>query len=337
MENLNERLEHLKSQLEFWEAQSPRNQSKIDAIKREIDAMNEEIKQSQLNSESIRERATAEAANILDNLTVEIGGEKFTMQQLCIGDAEYGLLSIEVQMAMVRNLEPYIDMINGLEEEKRQLERQNRELQEKHEEVLQQLRAETDRANDAETKRDAAVKAKEEAESKHEKLRAHVATGATPASMEDLEKQREKYIAEIASSFIKIQSIEPLDFKQSQYKVVHLDGRTEVLSHLQTRKMKVATAEEVNSFRLQQAQEAAANAALPLVYPTVPELEIVTGEQFPLSSGDVGEPATSAEDGTGETGRTESVDHDAELRLTERIKALEARVTELELQRQQVA
>lgn len=329
MQTLNERLEQLKDQLKYWEAQSPRNQSKIDAIMAEIDKTENELKQVQqieLSTASMKDRANVEVANILDNLTVEIGGERFSMRELCTGDAEYGILNVEVQMAFVRYLNPHFDRISGLEEELLQSQRQNRELQEKNEEIARFAKTETERADDAEMKRDAAVKDKEDAEAQIEKLRSHIASGAPAPSMESLEQQRQKYIEQIESAYIKVQSIEPVDFKRSQFKVVHLDGTTETASYLQTKRMKIATDEEVLQFRLEQTQ-AAINATVPLGNLPLPEL--VTEQQFPSVGGEMEQSTTDTEDGDGTSGDTGSSEYDAEV-LRAELEALDKRVTALE-------
>jgi DNA repair exonuclease SbcCD ATPase subunit len=332
MQTLNERLEQLKDQLKYWEAQSPRNQSKIDAIQTEIDKTESELKQAQqieLSTASMKDRANVEVANILDNLTVEIGGERFSMRELCTGDAEYGILNVEVQMAFVRYLNPYFDRISGLEEELLQSQRQNRELQEKNEEIARFAKTETDRADDAETKRDAAVREKEEALEQVEKIRSHMASGAPAPSMESLEQQRQKYIEQIESAYIKVQSIEPIDFKRSQFTVVHLDGTTETVSYLRTKSMKIATGDEVQQFRLEQAQKAAADAVIPLVIPG-PELPIVvTEQQFPGVSSEMEQSTADTEDRDGESGDTGSSEYDAEV-LRAELEALEKRVKKLE-------
>jgi DNA repair exonuclease SbcCD ATPase subunit len=328
MQTLNERLEQLKDQLKYWEAQSPRNQSKIDAIQAEIDKTESELKQAQqieLSTASMKDRANVEVANILDNLTVEIGGERFSMRELCTGDAEYGILNVEVQMAFVRYLNPYFDRISGLEEELLQSQRQNRELQEKNEEIARFAKTETDRADDAETKRDAAVREKEEALEQVEKIRSHMASGAPAPSMESLEQQRQKYIEQIESAYIKVQSIEPIDFKRSQFTVVHLDGTTETVSYLRTKSMKIATGDEVQQFRLEQAQKAI-DATVPLVPPALPTL--VTEQQFPSSNDNVGEQTEDTTDGEGTTAESGSSSDDAPISRTE----LEARFKRIENQ-----
>ncbi|MFE4569966.1 hypothetical protein [Paenibacillus chitinolyticus] len=255
------------------------DQGKIqELLQKEIDLMYQIQK---AEHEQRVETAEEEISYLLDT----INAEGMSMRDMCLTEAHYQVLRIEVQRRYAEQAARYSEEIGELqkthaeklrasEERELQLQRQLDSLQNEHKLILEQLNSAKLELADMQAKRDNASVALEEAKREIERLNGHVddlrkemAVGAQNAyKVIDTDEQKRQYkeaLMKIKAERPKIYDVQPLDTKQSRFKAKLIDSDEEIeFSYLEQGKYNVIEdQQEVQRFR-EEAQLAHANSTL---------------------------------------------------------------------------
>jgi len=280
-------------------------------------------------------------------IQASLDDDGITLGEIFRGETQQQLYTIKCSQAFNALVSKLSSQLSGAEERELQLKRQNDELQDKFEALEAELRQEKTKSaqyeferNEALKTRDNAASALEEAKgeidrlnSQVDDLRKEIAVGARNSykvvDAEGQKRQMEELIRQVKESRIKVINMRPMedDFKRQNWQAEDaLTGETYTFNYLDKGKYTELNENEVQQFRLEQAQKAA-DAAISLVSPALPTL--VTEQQFPSGNGILDHTATDTEDGDGTTAESGGSSNDASISRAE-FEALEARVTALE-------
>lgn len=127
MSNLNERLEQLNGQLAEWEAQSPRNQSKIDAIQAEIGRVKEQMQETEAREQKTGELLDEYNDTLNDIFDALFPADKF---RVILGETDYNQLRQDYKRVHHAYHAGQIDRINA--DHANEIE----SMREKHERIL---------------------------------------------------------------------------------------------------------------------------------------------------------------------------------------------------------
>lgn len=303
------------------------------------------------------ESETREVEYFLDNLEFDGVG----MRELFVNEERYQLGRIVVQGKLIEFIEKYNDQIKIIQIENNQLQRQYDSLSSEYDKLVieigqvgNKLSEAIARAEDAESKRDAAVAKADgmeilvqEKQAQIDILRTENAVGAVNAPyVVDLEARREeaRAIAEsIKASRIKVYDVTPDNvINPKNYTAKRVDNDEEVTYNwTQEKKYEVMDTEQVLQFRNEHAQENNLP-DLTLVNPVISEVVApditVTAEQFRsgMDSAQEDENVSQMDSGGAEvSGYAQGMAPSAQ--LENRIAALEADVKALKLRNGMVA
>lgn len=361
METLNQQIERLQNELETIESKDHKTAADIERreqINWELTKLEGEMQSQQQIEHNHEQRVQTAKDEFSTYIAASLDEDGITPREIFIGESQEKLYTIKSSQAFNALVSKLSSQLSGAEEREIQLKRQNDELQDRFEALEAELRLAQSKASKAEFERDEAHKVRDNAAASLEEkdkeinrlseqvdeLRKEMAVGARNAfkvvDAEEQRKQVDDLVRQVKESRIRVVNMRPMegDFKRQNWIAEDaMTGDLYSFNWMDKGKYVELNDHEVQQFRLEQAQKAAANATISLDYPITPELQVITEQQFPSSNGSLDQAATCTPDGRGTEGDTEGVTDDASVSLAARVEALEARVAQLEHQRTNAA